>query len=113
MPLNADWLPVSTPLDPAEDPPGSLDPLGTLLPAEGLAEVEDARVQKPSPRMRGSADIWKKRALDFKNSFRYSDRAAQILGNQPSSVSLPLEGWPPRVGGTLLTSEGDFGGALP
>lgn len=39
MPLSADWLPVSTPLDPAEDPPGSLDPLGTLLPAERLAEI--------------------------------------------------------------------------
>jgi hypothetical protein len=39
MPLSADWLPVSTPLDPAEDPPNSVDPLGTLLPAERLAEI--------------------------------------------------------------------------
>ena len=39
MPLSAYCLPVSTPLDPAEDPPGSLDPLGTLLPAERLAEI--------------------------------------------------------------------------
>ncbi len=39
MPLSADCLPVATPLDPAEDPPGSLDPLGTLLPAERLAEI--------------------------------------------------------------------------
>lgn len=39
MPLQSDWLPVATPHDPAEDPPGSLDPLGTLLQAERLAEI--------------------------------------------------------------------------
>ena len=39
MPLHSDWLPVATPHDPAEDPPGSLDPLGTLLQAERLAEI--------------------------------------------------------------------------
>jgi hypothetical protein len=39
MALSDDCLPVSTPLDPAEDPPGSLDPLGSLLPAERLAEI--------------------------------------------------------------------------
>jgi hypothetical protein len=39
MPLQPDWLPVATPHDPAEDPPGSLDPLGTLLQAERLAEI--------------------------------------------------------------------------
>jgi len=39
MPLNAAWLPTATPLDPTEEPPGSLDPLGTLNYAERLAEV--------------------------------------------------------------------------
>jgi hypothetical protein len=32
-------LPQSTPYDPAEDPPGSIDPLGTVTGAEQLAEV--------------------------------------------------------------------------
>ena len=39
MPLNVAWLPMATPLDPAEEPPDSLDPLGTLNYAERLAEV--------------------------------------------------------------------------
>jgi len=30
---------MATPLDPSEEPPGSLDPLGTLNPAERMAEV--------------------------------------------------------------------------
>ncbi len=33
------FLPQSTPYDPAEDPPGSVDPLGTVTGAEQLAEV--------------------------------------------------------------------------
>jgi hypothetical protein len=33
------FLPQSTPYDPAEDPPGSVDPLGTVAGAEQLAEV--------------------------------------------------------------------------
>jgi ABC-type lipopolysaccharide export system ATPase subunit len=32
-------LPYSTPYDPAEDPPGSIDPLGTLGTSERLAET--------------------------------------------------------------------------
>ena len=39
MSLSARYLPRATPLDPAEDPPGSIDPLGTLGPAERIAEV--------------------------------------------------------------------------
>ena len=39
MSLQAQYLPRATPLDPAEDPPGSIDPLGTLGPAERIAEV--------------------------------------------------------------------------
>lgn len=37
--LLAKYLPQATPLDPAEDPPGSVDPLGTLSIAERIAEV--------------------------------------------------------------------------
>src|SRR5438477_8700868 len=39
MPPELAWLPIPTPLDPAEDPPGSVDPLGTLADAERLAEL--------------------------------------------------------------------------
>ncbi len=39
MSLSARYLPRATPFDPAEDPPGSVDPLGTLGPAERIAEV--------------------------------------------------------------------------
>ena len=39
MPVNADWLPVPTPHDPAEDPPGSLTLWVRLLQAERLAEI--------------------------------------------------------------------------
>lgn len=39
MGLSVKYLPRATPLDPAEDPPGSVDPLGTLGPAERIAEV--------------------------------------------------------------------------
>ncbi len=35
----ADSLPQSTPYDPAEDPPSSIDPLGTVTSAEQLADV--------------------------------------------------------------------------
>lgn len=37
--MNAPSLPKSTPYDPAEDPPGSIDPLGTIAGAEQIAEV--------------------------------------------------------------------------
>jgi transposase len=39
MSLLAKYLPRPTSLDPAEDPPSSIDPLGTLGPAERIAEV--------------------------------------------------------------------------
>jgi len=39
MSLLARYLPLSTPFDPIEDPPGSVDPLGTLGSAERIAEV--------------------------------------------------------------------------
>ena len=33
------YLPIPTPYDPAEDPPGSIDPMGTVTTAEQMAEV--------------------------------------------------------------------------
>lgn len=39
MGLSARYLPNATPLDPADDPPSSIDPLGLLGPAERIAEV--------------------------------------------------------------------------
>jgi len=39
MGLSARCLPLATIYDPSEDPPGSIDPLGTLGPAERIAEV--------------------------------------------------------------------------
>ena len=39
MRIDFDWLPMATPLDPAEEPPGSIDPLGTLAHAERLADA--------------------------------------------------------------------------
>jgi len=34
-----DCLPLATPYDPAEDPPGSIDPMGTVASAEQLADI--------------------------------------------------------------------------
>lgn len=39
MPLSLLALPNPTPYDPAEDPPGSIDPLGTLHLSERLADL--------------------------------------------------------------------------
>lgn len=49
-------LPISAPYDPAEDPPGSIDPLGTVTTAEQLAEVL-------LPGM--TARMWRARHLTF------------------------------------------------
>lgn len=39
MPITAESMPISSKFDPAEEPPGSIDPLGTLSHAERMAEV--------------------------------------------------------------------------
>jgi len=39
MSFSTDWLPYSTPIDPSEDPPTSIDPLGLTTPAEYLADL--------------------------------------------------------------------------
>ena len=35
--MRAECLPLATPYDPAEDPPGSIDPLGTVAGAASAA----------------------------------------------------------------------------
>lgn len=56
MRLLARYLPQASPPDPAEDPRGSIDPLGTLGPAEQIAEVL----------MPGfTARMWRPRLLTF------------------------------------------------
>lgn len=54
--MKSRMLPQSTPYDPAEDPPGSVDPLGTVTGAEQLAEVLLPGV---------TARMWRVRLLTF------------------------------------------------
>lgn len=54
--MKSRMLPQSSPYDPAEDPPGSIDPLGTVTGAEQLAEVLLPGV---------TARMWRVRLLTF------------------------------------------------
>ena len=54
--MRFDYLPRATPYDPAEDPPGSIDPLGTVAGAEQLADVLFAGM---------TARMWRARHLTF------------------------------------------------
>jgi hypothetical protein len=74
MPLNVAWLPMATPLDPAEEPPGSLDPLGSLNYAERLAEV-----LLPSFTVR----MWRARLLTYTAvAATVADRAVALMGGR-------------------------------
>ncbi len=74
MPLSASCLPVATPLDPAEEPPGSLDPLGTLGYAERLAEA-----LLPGFTVR----MWRGRLLTFATvAAAVADRTVALMGNR-------------------------------
>lgn len=74
MPLNADWLPMATPLDPSKEPPGSLDPLGTLNYAERLAEV-----LLPAFTVR----MWRARLLTFAAvAATVADRTVALMGGR-------------------------------
>src|SRR5581483_3041106 len=69
-----DWLPVATPLDPAEEPPGSLDPLGTLANAERLAET-----LLPGFTVR----MWRSRLLTFAAiAAAVADRTVALVGGR-------------------------------
>jgi hypothetical protein len=54
--MRSECLPLATPYDPAEDPPGSVDPLGTVTTAEQLAEVLFTGM---------TARMWRSRHLTF------------------------------------------------
>lgn len=74
MPLSASCLPVATPLDPAEELPGSLDPLGTLAHAERLAEA-----LLPGFTVR----MWRSRLLTFTTvAAAVADRTVALMGNR-------------------------------
>lgn len=71
MALLPEFLPVSSPLDPAEEPPGSLDPLGTLAHAERLA---DALLPGFTSRM------WRARLLTFSTvAAAVADRTVALM----------------------------------
>src|SRR4051812_19512515 len=74
MPLKAESFPLATPLDPAEEPPGSIDPLGTLSAAERLADVLLPGF---------TARMWRARLLTFTTvSAAIADRVVALLGGR-------------------------------
>src|SRR5262245_54472126 len=74
MPLASEALPLPTPLDPNEEPPGSIDPLGTLAAAERLA---DALLPGFTARM------WRARLLTFSTvSTSVADHVVRLLGGR-------------------------------
>jgi len=75
-----DCLPLATPYDPAEDPPGSIDPLGTVASAEQLADILLPGL---------TARMWRARHLTFTAlAALVGERAAAIEG---SSEEMRLE----------------------
>lgn len=74
MPLSSCALPLPTPYDPAEDPPSSIDPMGTLANAERLAEVLLPGI---------TARMWRARFLTFTAvSARVADRVVTLMGGR-------------------------------
>lgn len=86
MPLALSSLPYPTPVDPVEDPPGSIDPLGLFGHADRLADEF-----LPAFRQR----MWQPRFLTFATVCALvSERVAERLGDQPGvrlSARLALE----------------------
>jgi len=79
MSLSAKYLPRATPLDPAEDAPGSVDPLGTLGPAERIAEVLFPGF---------TARMWRPRLLTFVAVAALVAERAKSKLNSPEDGSL-------------------------
>ena len=74
MPLAAAALPLATPPDPSGDPPGSIDPLGTLAHAERLADLVLPGL---------TARMWRVRLLTFATvAAAVADRALRHLGGR-------------------------------
>src|SRR4051794_4437722 len=77
MRVDFDWLPMATPLDPAEEPPGSLDPLGTLAHAERLGET-----LLPGFTVR----MWRSRLLTFAAiASAVADRTVKLMDDRESA----------------------------
>lgn len=75
-------LPVATPYDPAEDPPGSIDPLGTVAAAEQLADIL-------FPGM--TARMWRARHLTFAAlAAHVADQAAGSSGDDEARLEARL-----------------------
>jgi hypothetical protein len=72
MPLSLSSFPFATPYDPSEDPPTSIDPLGTVALAERLADIL-------LPGM--TARMWRVRLLTFSAvAAHVADRATDLSG---------------------------------
>lgn len=77
MGLRARCLPLPTTYDPAEDPPGSIDPLGTLGAAERIAEVLFPGF---------TARMWRPRLLTFAGmASLVAERLSQAQGTQENT----------------------------
>lgn len=77
MGLPARCLPLPTTYDPAEDPPGSIDPLGTLGAAERIAEVLFPGF---------TARMWRPRLLTFAAmASLVAERVSQAQGGQENA----------------------------
>ena len=77
MRIDFDWLPMASPLDPAEEPPGSLDPLGTLGHAERLGET-----LLPGFTVR----MWRSRLLTFAAiASAIADRTVKLMGDRENA----------------------------
>jgi hypothetical protein len=79
MSFLAKYLPQATPIDPAEDPPGSIDPLGTLGPAERIAEVLFPGF---------TARMWRPRLLTFTAIASLVAERVRALGPGPEDGGL-------------------------
>ena len=83
-----DFLPLATPYDPAEDPPGSIDPLGTVATAEQLADVLLPGL---------TARMWRARHLTFA-------ALSALVGERASA----MEGGSEEKSGLFFTSSGQY-----
>jgi len=78
----SEWLPFSTAYDPTEDPPGSVDPLGTLSEAERLADIL-------LPGFTGR--MWRPRLLTFSSvASVIADRAVRVTGREADRLRARL-----------------------
>jgi hypothetical protein len=78
--MRFECLPLATPYDPAEDPPGSIDPLGTVAGAEQLADVLFSGM---------TARMWRARHLTFTALAAFV--AEQAAGSSGGNEELRLE----------------------